>query len=123
MKIETSILPRRDGTLTARLNDGTVYSFAHDETGAFVTEVIDEAHIAELLLRGGLFAPTNIEDIEYAGELINTEPPEGNAETDADPDDEGDDYPVDLNAAPIEEPASAVSAPAPVRVGRPKKAK
>lgn len=125
MKIETSILPRRDGTLTAKMNDGTVYSFANDETGAFVTEVADEAHIAELLLRGGLFTPADLEDIEYAGELIKSEPvepvePEGYAVSDLN---ESDDDPVNMDAAPIEEPASAVSAPAPVRVGRPKKAK
>jgi hypothetical protein len=126
MKIETTVQPRKDGKVTVTAEGGTKYVFQADEYGAMVCDVENEAHAAWLLGLGD-FHPADAEDFAAAELLMQS--PEGDGEADGgipglyDDEDDEDDEPVDLNAAPIEEPASAVAAPAPVRAARARKAK
>lgn len=113
MRIETSIKPRKDGTVSVAV-DAMKYTFAPDEPGTLVAEVENEAHIAFLLARGDDFLPADDADFDKADALVS-----GAAKQDeGDGDDEDDDEPKTVDAAPIEEPASVIAADAPVRAGR-----
>lgn len=120
MKIETSIKPRRDGTVKVDAPDEVVV-FRADENGVMVAEVESEQAIAFLLSRADDFIPADDADFEVANSLLTQGA--GDDPDDADPDD--DDEEADQNAAPIEEPASAVAAVQPpkgaTRKGRGKK--
>ena len=116
MKIETSIKPRKDGTVQVGI-DGSSYVFQPDESLAMVAEVEDEGHIAFLLARGDDFLPADDADFDRADALVSASEKPIEA-----PDTDTDDQP-DMNAAPIEEPASAVSAHTPARAASTKKSK
>lgn len=88
MKIETSIRPRKDGSLTASMPDGTRYAFAKDGHN-MVAEVDNEAHIA-FLLASGNFSPADDSDFDAALAMV------------ADGSDDSDFDVVDESAAPIE---------------------
>lgn len=111
MRIETTIQPRKDGTVSATL-DGQTYKFKPDEYGRLIAEVGDPAHAAYLLDHGDDFLPADESDLNafLAAPAVAT-PPEGN-DDEPDDDDENDDEAVNLDAPPIEEPASVVAAPA-----------
>ena len=113
MKLETTISPRRDGAVNVDL-DGSRYSFTADADGALVCDVANEEHAAKLLCMGDRFLPADDADMEAAKALVagSNHPPVVD-----------DDEEPNMNAAPIEEPASAVAAKAPAKVGRPKKAR
>ena len=115
MKLETTIKPRKDGSVNVEI-EGQKYAFVADESGALVCEVEDEKHVVFLLANSN-FMPADEADFE-AAELLTA-----NAGNDDDDDEDPDEDAPDMNAAPIEEPASAVSAPAPAKGGRPRKAK
>ena len=116
MKIETSIKPRRDGTVRVNAPDEVVV-FSHDENGVMVAEVENDQTIAFLLSRADDFIPADDADFEVANSLLSQ-----GIDGDDDPSDPDDDEePVDMNAAPIEEPASVVAAPAPAKAATPRK--
>lgn len=92
MKIETSILARRDGVV--KVNDppgGAAIVFAADDTGRLVAEVENQKDVAWLLSLGDFF-PADEGDYAAAESVIREE-----AGIDDLPDDDGDE-----NAAPIE---------------------
>ncbi len=106
MKIETSIKPRRDGTVKVQSPDGIVV-FSQDEFGVMVADVENEQTIAFLLSRADDFIPADDADFDVANSLLTQNSDEDDDEA---PDDEDE---VDPDAAPIEEPASVVASPAP----------
>lgn len=118
MKIETSIKPRKDGTVRVGVDKDT-YVFKADESGVLVADVENEAHISFLLGRGDDFLPADEADFAAADALIAAGNPSGDDDEGDAPDDDDEDQ--DPNAAPIEEPASVVAAVAANRGGRKKK--
>lgn len=119
MKLQTSIPPRRDGTVRHTAKDGKTYVFSPGPDGDLVCDVDDPAVIA-FLLKGDLFYPANPEDydkalliagkpavLEVDGEgdgattgapTTSGQPGDGD-EGEADPE---DDEPTNENAMPIE---------------------
>lgn len=93
MKLETTIKPRKDGTVNVEVGK-TKIVFAPDEDGRLVADVENEAIIAQLL-NSGSFIPVNEEDFEVAAAIA------GPAEVEADQDDEEDEE--DESAPPLEE--------------------
>lgn len=93
MKLQTSIPPRRDGTITVIAKDGQRIVFAAGPDGELVGDVTDEPTVAELL-DGGLFFPANPADFDAALALTG-------AGADDDDDNEGTDD-ESVNALPIE---------------------
>ena len=116
MKIETSIKPRKDGTVVANI-DAQKYVFSADDAGVMTAEVENEAHIAFLLSRGDDFLPADDADFDRADALVAA------AKVAAEESTDDDDEPVNLDAAPIEEPASAVAAEVPARGAKTSKKK
>lgn len=115
MKLETTILPRRDGTVNVEIGDMR-YVFSPDDTGALVCDIANEDDVAHLLRQGDHFLPADEEDFAAASALVAAG---GSSSVD---DDDDDDDQGDPNAAPIEEPASVVAAPpAAPKAGRKKK--
>lgn len=100
MKIETSIAPRRDHTVTLVCPSGAKYVFTNDGSGTLLCEVTEEADLTFMLALGD-FCPVDAEDIPQVVELLRE-----TAGTDDLPDDDGDE-----NAAPIE----VVTAPKPAK--------
>lgn len=108
MKLQTSIKPRRDGTVTVLGQDRQTYVFAAGPDGELTADVADEATVAHLLATGN-FWPADEADQEQALLLVKQAQQADEAEED---EDEADD-----NALPVE----AETPPAPRR-GRPRKA-
>lgn len=119
MKLQTSIPPRRDGTLNVTGLDGQTYAFAKGEDGELVGDVTDEATVAHLLA-GGMFFPADPADFDAALELTKVpgdddeQDGEGQASGDDQGDEDGDDEQGDMNAMPVE----AATPPAPKRNAR-----
>lgn len=65
MKLQTSIKPRNDGTVTVSGLNGTQYVFAMGTDGELACEV-DHAPTVKHLLEGGLFFPCEEADFESA---------------------------------------------------------
>ena len=100
MKLETTIIPRKDGTVIVSLG-ATKYVFVADDFGAMSCDVEDMTDVA-CLMNLGEFHPANPEDYEIAADLVDA------TKRDDDPDNEGEDDPdPDMNAPPIEESAPA----------------
>jgi hypothetical protein len=96
MKLETTIPPRKDGTVNAEFS-GIVYRFTPDEHGRLVAEVGNETHIATLLATD-MFLPADENDFARASEIANTETTE-EGEDDGEGDGEGEES---LDALPLE---------------------
>lgn len=111
MRLETTIQPRKDGTVSATL-DGQTYKFKPDEYGRLIAEVGDPAHAAYLLDHGDDFLPADESDLNafLAAPADATRPDSGDEQPEDD--DEDDDEAENLDAPPIEEPATVVAAPA-----------
>lgn len=115
MKIEATIKPRKDGAVTVQADDGEKYVFKRDESGALTCDVTNEAHVAWLLGLGD-FHPADESDFGFAMQLTAGEQDEEGEDHLEDSDEQ-----PDMNAAPIEEPASRVASSAKnPRVARPK---
>lgn len=110
MKLQTSIKPRRDGTVTVLGQDRQTYVFAAGPDGELTADVADEATVAHLLATGN-FWPADEADQEQALLLVKQAQQADEAD-EADDEDEADD-----NALPVE----AETPPAPRR-GRARKA-
>lgn len=107
MKLQTSIQPRRDGTVKVTGHDRQTYVFERDADGDFSCDVTDEATVVALLA-GGLFWPANEADFDAALALANQ------AEDDEDGDDgEDDDLTEEELAGAL--PVEANTPPAPSR--------
>lgn len=111
MKLQTSIQPRRNGTVTVTGQDSQTYVFEADSDGELTCDVADEATVAALLTTDK-FWPANPDDFETAEKLIAA-----NEEEEADATDEeyGDDEEV-ADALPVE----AETPPAPRRARKAK---
>lgn len=109
MKLQTSIKPRRDGTVTVLGQDRQTYVFAAGPDGELTADVADEATVAHLLATGN-FWPADEADQEQALELVK----QAQKADEADEDDDEDE--ADDNALPVE----AETPPAPRR-GRARK--
>ncbi len=113
MKLQTSIKPRRDGTVTVLGQDRQTYVFAADDEGLLSADVADEATVAVLLATGN-FWPADESDAELALALVKEAEKTARAE-DGDDDDEDDEDEPD-GGLPVE-----ANTP-PKRRGRPRKA-
>lgn len=112
MKLQTSIAPRRDGTVVVRTGSGASFVFSPDASGALVGEVACE-DTAAALLAGGHFFPADPADGEAALALVRRV-----ADDDSDDDGDDDDDEADqASALPVE----ANTPPAPARVRKPRR--
>ncbi len=127
MKLQTSILPRRDGTIRLLGQDGKTYVFEADEAGDMVCDVTDEATVAHVLdTRGDFFWPHDEADFDAAEKIVDqftakVEPdeedgPEDDDEGIIDPESNGG-LPVEANTEPV--PAPAAQKPAAKRGRKP----
>lgn len=108
MKLQTSIPPRRDGTVRVLADNGETFVFAPDESGELTADVTCEPTIKRLLA-GGMFFPADPADFDAA--LIMAQP-QAPATEEAPVD--ADDDPIDPNALPVE----ANTPPVPARAGK-----
>lgn len=116
MKLETSITPRKDGTVRVRGIDKNEYTFALDaETGMVACDIEHPETLAHLLSLGGFF-PADEADHEKAASLIDMVNSTGEIDGDGPDELDGDD---DEEANPDALPVEAGTPPAP----RKKKAK
>lgn len=74
MKLQTSIPPRRDGTVTVQGLDGKAYVFASNAEGDLVGEIEHEPTVAHLLA-GGSFMPADEADFDAALATMQTAAP------------------------------------------------
>jgi hypothetical protein len=72
MKLNTSIAPRRDGTVKASGPSGQTYVFTLDEDGELACDVADEMDLAALLETDN-FYPADPADAERAADLVAAE--------------------------------------------------
>lgn len=114
MKLQTSIKPRRNGTVTVLGQDRQTYVFVADDDGLLTGDVADEATIAALLATGN-FWPADEGDAEQALALVKEAEKAARADED-DGDDGDDDEEEAADALPVE------SNTPPKRRGRPRKA-
>jgi hypothetical protein len=116
MKLQTSIRPRRDGTVVVSGEDGQKHAFKMDETGVLVCDVPDEATVARLLAIGE-FEPVDPADYEQAMALSESAWNAGLANradgADAAGDDDGPDDDFTEEVVPGGLPLEANTPPAP----------
>lgn len=97
MKIETSIKPRRNGTLNVVTPGGQVIVFSAQDDARLTAEVADAADV-QFLLGMSDFLPADEDDFAMASALIRGEAGlDDLSDGDDLPDDDGDE-----NAAPVE---------------------
>ena len=97
MKLQTSIKPRRDGTVTVLGQDRQTYVFAAGPDGELTADVADEATVAHLLATGN-FWPADEADQEQALELVKQA--QGDDEDEDDEDEPEGGLPVEANTPP-----------------------
>ncbi len=124
MKIETTIKPRRSGTVELKGASGRAYTFRADEFGRLVCDIDDEGDIAAALNLGD-FLPADESDFEAAAALTAAQGAEEDGIDDGsqigEVEDLDDDDPANMDAAPVEAPIAPVE-PVKRGPGRPKKA-
>lgn len=122
MKLQTTIKPRRNGTVNVMGLDGKTYTFAPDDAGELVCDIDHDPTVAHLLkLRD--FEPADLGDFTAAEAMLK-----GAAAGDAD--DDADDVPDaddDAPGADDEAPAGGLpveaNTPPKARPGKGKKAR
>ena len=97
MKLQTSIPPRRDGTVKVTGQDRQTYVFAAGPDGELTADVADEATVAHLLATGN-FWPADEADQEQALELVKQA--QGDDEDEDDEDEPEGGLPVEANTPP-----------------------
>lgn len=126
MKLQTSIPPRRDGTVKVQGQDRQTYVFAAGPDGELACDVEDEATIAHLLATDQ-FYPANPEDADRALELVQSASRDGDEDEggagDLDDDDELEDagnggLPLEANTPPQVSPDRAAKHNAALKSGR-----
>lgn len=110
MKLQTSIPPRRDGTITVTAKDGKRIVFAPGPDGELVGDVTDEATVAELI-DGGMFWPADPADYDIALALTGADKG-GDSADDDEADDDSDDGDDGDDSAPPAPPVEANTPPA-----------
>lgn len=99
MKLQTSIPPRRDGTVRLLGQDGKTYVFEANADGDLVCDVTDEATVAHVLdTRGDFFWPFDEADFDAAEKLVDqftAKVPAADGDSDSDVDDDDDDDDVE----------------------------
>lgn len=112
MRLITTILPRRDGTVIAKSPDGKrTFTFTADAGGELTCEVDDDETVAHLL-RTDSFYPADEADFSLAMQLADDGSGEDGAEGDEGPadDDTGDADEGSVDGAPVESETPAVVA-------------
>lgn len=110
MKLQTSIPPRRDGTVKVNGQDRQTYVFVADDSGDLTCDVFDEATVAKLL-DSKMFWPADPAEMDKALTLIKKPATDGGSNADDGlGDGNDDDDQVNLSALPIE--ANTPPAPA-----------
>ncbi len=109
MKLQTTIAPRRDGTVIVRGAKNQEHTFKSDEYGDLVCD-IEDVDLMKKLLSTGNFFPADEADHAAAAALVRAAQVELDEDLDPDLDPDEDDEPVDMNALPVE------SSPAPAAV-------
>lgn len=111
MKLQTSIKPRRDGTVKLAGLNGKTYEFKPDEQGDMVCEVDDDATVVHVLqAQGDYFWPADEEGMTKAEALIDAATGDDH---DDDIEDDGEDnsnssgLPVEANTPPLVAPGKA----------------
>jgi len=102
MKLQTSIIARRDGTVRVSGKGAQRYVFQADEDGQLVADVDDDELVAHLLQQG-TFWPVDPGDYDAATALsgVQTVGPDGGADgDDDDADGAGDGQPQEANTPP-----------------------
>ena len=117
MILNTSISPRRDGTVVARGRAGNEYVFRADQDGLLACEVGDQAD-AVALLETGMFYPADEADFQAALALTEGHLGDDSVDDDGDDGDEGDGDDGNDTALPLE--ANTPPAPARARKARSK---
>ena len=117
MTLNTSIAPRRDGTVIATGADGAKFVFAADADGLMVCNVTDEALVVQLLNSGNFF-PTDEADFQAAMAIARANAPAADDDGPADDDDDlediviGDGTPVEAGTPPAPAGKRRKAAPA-----------
>lgn len=95
MRLQTSITPRKDGTVRVTGADGALFTFAAGDDGELCCDVTDHVTVAKLLATHN-FWPAHAADMDAAIALVAS--PDDEAE---DADDHDDDAaPVEANTEP-----------------------
>ena len=117
MKLQTSIIPRRNGTINLLGEDGQTYVFQADASGDVVCEIADEPTIIHLLgSRGEFFWPASEEDYAEAKALLDA------ADVDVDDlDHDGREDDDDLALPPGADPLEEANTPPQVIPGKAKR--
>lgn len=123
MKLQTTIKPRRDGTVIATSPKGVRFVFQPNESRDLVCDVTDEAFV-QYLLRNEDFLPYDAEDLAAAAALVgspigggtdldeidHTEAGSPPGEGEAPDDDTGDENAAPVEGAPAAQPVEGASA-------------
>lgn len=102
MELQTSIRPRRDGTVNVVGEDGVTYTFKTGADGVLSCDVADDATVARLLTLGD-FYPANEQDFQAAVALAQSATPPSDDDDDGDDGDDGDEVIVLNGGAPVED--------------------
>lgn len=102
MKIQTSIQPRRDGSVSVVGEDGQNYKFVADADGVLVCDIEHEPTVARMLSLGD-FEPVDAADFERAIELTQQLEQQDDDAEDEDFEDEAneDAMPEEANTPPV----------------------
>lgn len=105
MKLETSIKPRRDGTVKLSGLDGSVTVFTVQDDGAIVGDVTHEGTLVHLLTnRADVFWPADESDYAAAQALLDAQGQDADLRAPgADPDDDDDEVMLPPGADPLVE--------------------
>lgn len=118
MKLTTTILARRDGTVRLVDLTGAPLVFKAEEmSGPLVADVTDEATIAHLLISGN-FEPADSADFDMASSMVRSSLPDDDIEDEDGDEDDGDED--DVGGLPVE--SNTPLAP-PIKIGKAKKSK
>lgn len=83
MKLITSIIPRRDGTVRVQGDNGETFVFERGAGGEMTGDVSDDATVARLIA-GRLFWPAHAEDYDTAAAIASGDDDAQDHEADAD---------------------------------------
>lgn len=100
MKLTTSIIARRDGTVRVQGDNGTTFVFERDAGGDLVCDVTDQDTVANLIA-GRLFWPANAEDYDTAADIASGTGEEQDEEDVAEPTDAPAPMPLEANTPPV----------------------
>lgn len=103
MLVQTTIKPRRDGTVKVIGQDGSKLDFVANESGDLVCDVEDKETLKKLLANGA-FIPYDEKDFEAAEELVVEAEEEAKGEDDEGPEASDDDEETEIvnGGLPIE---------------------